>query len=51
MRRHHEELILASSTLPMLSLLIPFSAALLARIASVHKASSHKDGGTRDSGQ
>jgi hypothetical protein len=32
MRRHHEELAIAPSILPALSLLIPFAAALWARI-------------------
>ena len=32
MRRHHEELIAAPSMLPALSLLIPFAAAIWARI-------------------
>lgn len=38
MRRHHEELAIASSVWPALSLLVPFSAALWARIRSAPKA-------------
>jgi hypothetical protein len=38
MRRHHEELAAASSIWPALSLLVPFTAALWARVKSVRKA-------------
>jgi hypothetical protein len=38
MRRHHEELAIAASVWPALSLLVPFSAALWARIKSAPKA-------------
>jgi hypothetical protein len=37
MRRHHEELLAAPSILPALSLLIPFAAALWARIKTAPK--------------
>ena len=37
MRRHHEELIVAPSIVPALSLLIPFAGALWARIKSTRK--------------
>jgi hypothetical protein len=40
MRRHHEELAIASSACPVVSLLVPFSAALWARIKSVQKSAA-----------
>jgi len=43
MRRHHEELLAAPSILPTLSLLIPFAAALWARIKTTPKEHRNTD--------
>lgn len=43
MRQHHEELIAAPAILPALSLLIPFAAALWARIRNAPKNDRNAD--------
>lgn len=43
MRRHHEELVAASSMWPTLSLLIPFSVAVWARIKATRKTEPDTD--------
>jgi hypothetical protein len=49
MRRHHEALAVAASIWPAVSLLVPFSAALWARIKSAQKAADRpRDGTTKD---
>jgi hypothetical protein len=45
MRSHHEELGVAPSIIPALTLLVPFAGALWARILSVRKPSPSKKKG------